>query len=620
MPMIPSKMKSTDPVIAKPIAKPTIPQPVATPLAVPVAPEVQAGNLSSNPRELAAQMEALRATQATNQMAQPNSYKFLTDYGSVAKAKGSSGIITADPNKEYVLVNERTKEPTVLYRGTGAEGLAEVYRLSQELAKKDGKKGNWAVYGGTAGTDDYSVLANDDPHKTPFQKAMKTVGKVAAIAAPIAGGVLGTMIPGVGNVIGAGLGSALGSALVGAAKGDAIGKILKSAAISGGTALAGGAILGQIAPGFTAASAAGKGAVDLGANAAVNAGASAAANAGVGGALASSIDDIVVTGLKEVALSEAARAAMGGALGGLGGVGSTLGSGYNPPPSPDDIVNTATRLPPPSYTVPDLGANFAGGLGGALGNIANAAAGATPDPTIDVTAPRDPPSVVDSQPLPGVPVPPLSAVDVPKIDAPTSEKSNIDKYLTYAEWAAKLAGFLGAATDKKSNTMPGGWGGGGLNPIFSGSLPTPNLPGGIGGNLDSLTPRTMPQQNWYKYGMQPEQSFFNYVPQGYTPPQGTTGYAKGGRARGALAFVSDKPLPARGAGGGRADQIPALLSDGEYVMDAETVALLGDGSLDEGTRKLDSLRVNVRKHKGANLAKGKISANARPAERYLGVM
>lgn len=70
-------------------------------------------------------------------------------------------------------------------------------------------------------------------------------------------------------------------------------------------------------------------------------------------------------------------------------------------------------------------------------------------------------------------------------------------------------------------------------------------------------------------------------------------------------------------GNGRSDRIPAMLSNNEYVVDAETVSLLGDGDPDAGSKQLDKLRVNVRKHKGKALAKGKISPNAKGAMSYL---
>lgn len=74
---------------------------------------------------------------------------------------------------------------------------------------------------------------------------------------------------------------------------------------------------------------------------------------------------------------------------------------------------------------------------------------------------------------------------------------------------------------------------------------------------------------------------------------------------------------ARGAGSGRADTIDARLSDGEYVMDAETVALLGDGSTKEGARRLDSMREQLRQHKGKSMARGQFSANAKSPLAYL---
>lgn len=49
--------------------------------------------------------------------------------------------------------------------------------------------------------------------------------------------------------------------------------------------------------------------------------------------------------------------------------------------------------------------------------------------------------------------------------------------------------------------------------------------------------------------------------------------------------------------GGQDDKIPALLSDGEYVIDASTVSDLGDGNSKAGAQKLDSMVQKIRKHK-----------------------
>jgi len=53
----------------------------------------------------------------------------------------------------------------------------------------------------------------------------------------------------------------------------------------------------------------------------------------------------------------------------------------------------------------------------------------------------------------------------------------------------------------------------------------------------------------------------------------------------------------QGAGDGQSDDIPAMLADGEYVIDAETVAQLGNGSNKAGAKMLDKFRENIRAHK-----------------------
>ena len=95
------------------------------------------------------------------------------------------------------------------------------------------------------------------------------------------------------------------------------------------------------------------------------------------------------------------------------------------------------------------------------------------------------------------------------------------------------------------------------------------------------------------------------------------------KAHGGMAVYAEGGLPSAesfavdGPGTGRSDSIPAKLSDGEYVMDAETVALLGDGSSKAGADALDKMRVNIRKQKGKNLAQGKFSVKAKAPEAYM---
>lgn len=118
---------------------------------------------------------------------------------------------------------------------------------------------------------------------------------------------------------------------------------------------------------------------------------------------------------------------------------------------------------------------------------------------------------------------------------------------------------------------------------------------------------------------------------------GGTGMPEGGGlARGGFPFqyLAGHPgLPVRapfatgGSGGnrfvppdgmsGRSDKVEARLSPNEYVVDAETMGMLGDGSPDAGAKKMDRFRANVRRHKGKALAKGKFSPDAREPESYL---
>jgi hypothetical protein len=89
-----------------------------------------------------------------------------------------------------------------------------------------------------------------------------------------------------------------------------------------------------------------------------------------------------------------------------------------------------------------------------------------------------------------------------------------------------------------------------------------------------------------------------------------TGMARGGP-------LSKIAYFAEGSGSGREDTIDSKLSDGEYVFDAETVALLGDGSSKGGAKKLDQMRQEIRKHKGKLLAAGKISSDAKSPLSYI---
>ena len=109
-------------------------------------------------------------------------------------------------------------------------------------------------------------------------------------------------------------------------------------------------------------------------------------------------------------------------------------------------------------------------------------------------------------------------------------------------------------------------------------------------------------------------------------PQARGGYQRGGEydywsqnadVPRAAPSVAASGRYVKGEGTGRSDDIPARLSDGEYVIDAESVALLGDGSGDAGAKQLDEMRTNLRKHKATNLSKGGFSHKAKQPHQYM---
>ena len=135
---------------------------------------------------------------------------------------------------------------------------------------------------------------------------------------------------------------------------------------------------------------------------------------------------------------------------------------------------------------------------------------------------------------------------------------------------------------------------------------------------------TLTPEQWRQYALYPrggpqrggEEAFFNYAVEPLMKPVAA---ARGGAINdfAVAAARGGRNFAVNGPGTGRSDSIAAKLSDGEYVMDAETVALLGDGSSKAGAQRLDQMRVNIRKHKGQNLAKGRFSVNAKSPERYM---
>jgi hypothetical protein len=175
---------------------------------------------------------------------------------------------------------------------------------------------------------------------------------------------------------------------------------------------------------------------------------------------------------------------------------------------------------------------------------------------------------------------------------------------------------------------------------FAGETGTPTArPGGLGQATDPIAQmiaqgQPVPQGMVRGGGGRLQQAGYTYDQNSRTwmPPmqelgQGVPGFQRGGEfdyweqnadVPAAAPEVSAQGRYVKGQGTGRSDDIPARLSDGEYVIDAETVALLGDGSGDAGAQRLDEMRRNLRKHKAKNLKKGEFTHKAKAPNQYMG--
>lgn len=190
-----------------------------------------------------------------------------------------------------------------------------------------------------------------------------------------------------------------------------------------------------------------------------------------------------------------------------------------------------------------------------------------------------------------------------------------------------------------------------LLPLLAGVLnkpKTPQLPAGMSSNAITQPPighfaraqnmnpsnnagsTPMSQQDWYTYGQRPEAAFYgnNQVPLN----QSVIGQAKGGKTPtpyqrpGAIGQSTGVPefnsaqqsyVDDDGSGDGQEDNVDAKLSPGEYVFDAHTVSMAGNGSNKAGAQRLDELRANLRKHAAKSNSKGKQFMHAKPLHQYM---
>lgn len=437
----------------------------------------------------------------------------------------------------------------------------------------------------------------------------------AALAA-ISGGTLGPLLGGgmLGTGAAAGLGSIAGSLGTGASLEDALIK---------------GAITGITAGGLSGLSAA---APAVGSKLGSTVGSTVGSNVGstvgsaVGSSVAPAVGEILVTAARPL-LTSALSAGIGGVGGSLlGDIGKSidpfqqaldqarLENRFGPPPIAGEspmIEVTGTPNTPPAFDA-------------ALAGIPAAALGAAPAaPPTTVTAPPEAAAADDEIVVTNTPVNPnafpvavpTSNLDYLKdviqdeidtINVP-GKRPITDRIITGALGVAglgALANTLGttsapATTADKIQTgltgaglladVVGGGGGDGDGTVGGGTGYT--VPTGRGRRvLNSL------DDDPFTYGQKSGELLFfgNGMAEGGKVYDDMVShlieYRKGGGHMG--------PGHVKGIGSGQDDKIPAWLSDGEYVWSAQDVADLGDGSTDEGVRRLDKMREMVRKGAG----------------------
>ena len=481
-----------------------------------------------------------------------------------------------------------------------------------------------------------------------LKKLFKKIGKVLKIAAPI---ILSIVAPGLGTAIGTAIGFG------GTAAAIAGGAILGGAtsALTGGNALK-GALMGGLGGGLG-------GVAGGAANKALGLGLGQAGQSILGGALIGGASG-AATG--QGFLRGAGQGALGGAIGNLaGGVnapnafqqgvqsagrtfGQALTAGYNPreaamagatagltrgltyrpTPSPSTQVVDALKSGQPltptdiSQTSLDLvndpnlvstngavgsGANLTGGTPMSPSEfsafMANVGAPATTTAPAGGGAPMSQAEVAAL--VANAPVTTTGATTAPAAGAP-ARGGGLGGFGNYLALAGVASSLLSSAPREVQDAVVQ------LSPEQQEYFNRPSVSFDWGrlqrdAAMSGMSLSQYMANNWNRLSSG-DYSVQNPVPT--LPGTQTTGMYKGG----ALGAVSRF---ARGAGSGRDDVIDAKLSDGEYVIDAETVALLGDGSSKEGARRLEQMRKKIRQHKGKTLAKGKFSPNAKSPLAYI---
>ncbi len=185
---------------------------------------------------------------------------------------------------------------------------------------------------------------------------------------------------------------------------------------------------------------------------------------------------------------------------------------------------------------------------------------------------------------------------------------------------SQLASTLGSkgATSAAGGGLGSLFGGGGLGSFFSGSgLNNALLATAIGGTFlrreKPQGPQSMgeammqAEKHRWRPDQYPDKDSFKPINRKY---QGTSKDYRPGFDPEQEAFTEDSPwqyMPRYSEGGflegfsqGQEDNVPALLSEGEFVIPADVVADLGDGNSKAGAKRLEQMMKEIRRHKNTS--------------------
>lgn len=329
-----------------------------------------------------------------------------------------------------------------------------------------------------------------------------------------------------------------------------------------------------------------------------------------------------------------------GLMGGGGGLASSGGApvdsiGLFGAGAPETSIAAGTGM-----SNAELAAVLSGGEAGAATGALSAVGGSPVDgQVVNVSGVKDPafplnPGTVQPGPMtmpnmagnitpiapPGLPDVPFSLNPSTVQPGPVSNgnpAANITPVGGTPSFIDKVSSGVGNWWDRLTSLDPQAWQQGIgalglLNQLFRGGAGGPN-----GGGQGGAPANKFGEFNDWTAAQKPGvQAFFNRGPQTQTWKPVATGYASGGEVPGALQAMSSPAGYVDGVGSGQADNVPARLSPGEFVLDADVVSALGDGSNAEGARRLEEMRRRVREHKRSAPVSG-IPPVAKAPEQYL---